>query len=75
MLIGRFGDWDHSTSTGNPDPVQTLTQYRKGYKTQAWRSGYPEVSAVPISSKKAFSWWIIWSIACIVAQLSNDSYS
>ncbi|KAL0020614.1 hypothetical protein WJX77_012096 [Trebouxia sp. C0004] len=39
MLIGRLGDWDHSTSTGNPVVSTDLTQYRKGYKMQAWRPG------------------------------------
>ncbi len=29
-----------------------LTQYRKGYRMQAWRSGYLEGSAVPINSSK-----------------------
>ena len=54
MLIGRVGDWYHSTSTGNPVVSTDLTQYRKGYKMQAWRSGYLEGSAVPLSSKKVF---------------------
>ena len=31
-----------------------LTQYRKGYKMEAWRSEYLEGSAVPISSNNVF---------------------
>ncbi len=75
MLIGRVGDWDHSTSTGNPVVSTDLTQYRKGYKMQAWRSGYLEGSAVPISSKKVFQLVDHWSTACRVAQLGNNSSS
>ncbi len=41
--------------TGNPVVSTDLTQYSKGYKTQACRSGYLEGSAVPISRKKVLS--------------------
>ncbi|KAL0018838.1 hypothetical protein WJX77_010718 [Trebouxia sp. C0004] len=54
LLIGRAGDWDPSASTGNPVVNTDLTQYRKGYMMQAWRSGHLEGSAVPISSSKVF---------------------
>lgn len=55
LLIGRVGDWDPSTTTvGNPVVSTDLAQYRKGYRMQAWRSGYLEGSAVPINSSKVF---------------------
>ena len=54
LLIGRVGDWDPSTITGNPVVSTDLAQYRKGCRMQAWRSGYLEGSAVPINSTKVF---------------------
>ncbi len=41
--------------SGNPVVSTGLTQYSKGYKSQACRSGYLEGSAVPISRKKVLS--------------------
>ena len=45
-LIGRVGNWNPLTRQGNPILSTDICQYRKGYKMQAWRSGYLEGSAV-----------------------------
>ena len=50
LLIGKVGEWDPLTSTGNPVVSTDLAQYRTGYRMQAWRSGYLEGSAMPINS-------------------------
>ena len=54
-LIGRVGDWNSLTSQGNPILSTDICQYRKGYKMQAWRLGYLEGLAVPMSSDEVCS--------------------
>ena len=51
-LLGRVGQWDPLHASGNPVESSLVTQYRKGYKLEAWRSGYLEGSAVPMTAGK-----------------------
>ena len=51
-LIGRVTSWTPETPSGNPIQSSLVSSYRKGYRLGAWRSGYLEGSAVPISVEK-----------------------
>ena len=51
-LIGRVTSWTPETPSGNPIQSSLVSSYRKGYRLGAWRSGYLEGSAVPISEVK-----------------------
>ncbi len=51
-LLGRTGAWSPLTPHGNPVHSADLQHYRKGYRMQAWRHGYQEASAVPMSIDK-----------------------
>ena len=53
-LIGRVASWTPEAPSGNPIQSSLITSYRKGYRMQAWRLGYLEGSAVPISEHKVF---------------------
>ena len=53
-LLGRVGDWNPLSHSGNPVDSTLLTQYRKGYRLEAWRAGYLEGSAVPMQADKLF---------------------
>ena len=51
-MIGRVTSWTPDTPSGNPIQSSLVSSYRKGYRLGAWRSGYLEGSAVPISVDK-----------------------
>ncbi len=51
-LIGRFTSLTPETPSGNPIQSSLVSSYLKGYRLGAWRSGYLEGSAVPISVEK-----------------------
>ena len=51
-LIGRVTSWTPETPSGNPIQSSLVSSYRKGYRLGAWRLGYLEGSAVPISKEK-----------------------
>ena len=51
-LLGRLASWTPEHPSGNPIQFSLISSYRKGYKRQAWHSGYLEGSAVPISKSK-----------------------
>ena len=51
-LIGRVNSWTPEAPSGNPVQSSLVASWRKGYKLQAWRLGYLEGSAVPISEGK-----------------------
>ena len=51
-LIGRAGEWDPASSSGNPLASTDLSHYRQGYKKEAWRAGYLAGSAVPMKDSK-----------------------
>jgi len=53
-LLGRVGDWNPLDSSGNPVDSSLVAQYRKGYRLEAWRSGYLEGSAVPMQAEKLY---------------------
>ena len=53
-LLGRVGEWNPLSNSGNPVESTLINQYRKGYRLEAWRSGYLEGSAVPMHSSKVF---------------------
>ena len=53
-LIGRVTSWTPETPSGNPIQSSLVSSYRKGYRLGAWRSGYLEGSAVPISVDKVY---------------------
>ncbi|KAL0019147.1 hypothetical protein WJX77_006289 [Trebouxia sp. C0004] len=53
-LLGRVGDWNPLSASGNPVDSTLLTQYRKGYRLEAWRAGYLEGSAVPMQGDNLF---------------------
>ena len=50
--IGRNGEWNPISSTGNPVESTLIANYCKGYKLEAWRAGYLEGSAVPMQLEK-----------------------
>ena len=50
--VGRVTSWTPENPSGNPVQSSLVSSYRKGYKLGAWRSGYLEGSAVPISLDK-----------------------
>ena len=49
-LIGRVGEWNPVTNSGNPVVSTLINQYRKGYRLEAWRAGYLEGSGVPMQA-------------------------
>ena len=51
-LLGRVGEWNAQTNVGTPVESSLITQYRKGYKLEAWQGGYLEGSAVPMHGSK-----------------------
>ena len=52
--LGRVGPWSSTTTHGNPILSTVIGNYRKGFRLQAWRSGYLEGSAVPLTEDKVF---------------------
>jgi len=55
VQLGRVGPWTNLMPSGNPIQSADIAQYRKGYKLQAWRQGYLEGSAVPMTESKTFA--------------------
>ena len=51
-MLGRVGSWDLQQQRGNPVLSPSVAQYRRGYKLEAWRSGYLEGSAIPMTEAK-----------------------
>ena len=52
--LGRVGPWSSTTTHGNPILSTIIGNYRKGYRLQAWHSGYLEGSAVALTEDKVF---------------------
>lgn len=54
-LINRVGDWDHQRLLyTNPIKSDFVSSYRSGYRLWAWKRGYEESSAVPITEATLF---------------------
>ena len=69
-LIGRMGEWNVLTNSGNPVESTLINQYRKGYKLEAWRAGYLEGSAVPfMQASKVFQ--LVDHIDSVLAGVSS----
>lgn len=47
--IGRVGNWDPASLTGNPCRSAYVTNWRLGYRTEQWQAGVRPVAATPAS--------------------------
>lgn len=62
--LGRIGDWDPESRSGNPVSSPDIRRYSEGYGRQLRSRGYEEGSAVP---------WLEEDVFAVVDQLDKEA--